>query len=311
MVKIILKLLVLILVLISIFISGCLTSPKEPATSSQINENSQPVAAISVNPASISEGDKVYFNGLGSKDLDGNIISYQWDFGDGDSSSGASVSHTYTRSGKYTILLTVTDNNGAKATDSIKVEVNSQMQTVPQAIPTSTPEIAKFEISISSNYDTSISQKSYQADYGATVPDYMIGNFCCAYKGTFGVGYTAPSFYVNIVNSGNVKIKNIKASIQANVFSTGNGPGWVGTSSDFLFSYFFNPNQAVLNNNPSTYKADEVLSLEPMGSVGRVVNLQSNSLGKGLHKIVVDVYIYSQEPALSWQKRVYYVIENV
>ena len=309
MTKTILKLLLLILVLLSIFISGCLTTSEGPATSIQKKENSQPIAAISVNPASISEGEIISFNGLGSKDLDGNIVSYQWDFGDGDYASDASASHTYTRSGIYTILLTVTDNNGAKATDSIKIEVNS-IQTPLQATPTSTPEIADFEISVSSNYDTPISIESYQSDYGSTVPDHMIDNFCCAYKGTSGVGYSVPCFYINIVNSGNVRIKNIKTSIQANLFSPGNSPAWVSTSPNFLFSYFFNPNQAVLDNNPNTYNADEVLSLEPMGSVGRVVTLQSSDLGEGIHKFVVDVYIYSQEPALSWHKRVYYVIEN-
>ena len=47
-----------------------------------------------------------------SFDLDGDITKYIWDFGDGTTGSGKTTSHVYTSSGKYTIKLEVTDNNG-------------------------------------------------------------------------------------------------------------------------------------------------------------------------------------------------------
>ena len=52
-----------------------------------------------------------------SKDTDGDIVSYIWDFGDGTTSSGMMITHTYSTVGDYTVNLTVIDNDGA--TDSI------------------------------------------------------------------------------------------------------------------------------------------------------------------------------------------------
>jgi len=89
------------------------------------NNNLQPIAAMSASSTSIFEGENISLNGISSKDIDGYIVSYQWEFGDGNSASGASISHMYNISGIYTVLLTIADNKGAKAVDSIKIEVNS------------------------------------------------------------------------------------------------------------------------------------------------------------------------------------------
>jgi PKD repeat protein len=51
------------------------------------------------------------------------IASYSWNFGDGQTSSTANVSHTYTASGSYTATLTVTDAAGATGTASVAITV--------------------------------------------------------------------------------------------------------------------------------------------------------------------------------------------
>jgi PKD repeat protein len=63
------------------------------------------------------------FDGSQSSDPDGNITSYVWDFGDGETATGAGVSHTYAAEGTYPVLLTVTDNDGATDTESQNVPV--------------------------------------------------------------------------------------------------------------------------------------------------------------------------------------------
>jgi len=55
---------------------------------------------------------KIKFDANKSNDPDGQIVSYQWDFGDGSSLQGMVVTHTYTNAGDYEITLTVTDNDG-------------------------------------------------------------------------------------------------------------------------------------------------------------------------------------------------------
>ena len=56
------------------------------------------------------------FDGTGSTDSDGNIVSYAWNFGDGGTSAESAPSHTYAHGGDYTVTLTVTDDRGSSRT---------------------------------------------------------------------------------------------------------------------------------------------------------------------------------------------------
>lgn len=75
----------------------------------------------------VNEGNAVTLNGTGSTDPDGNedIISYNWDFGDGNTGSGAILNHTYLNNGVYTATLTVTDTAGETSTDTATITVNN------------------------------------------------------------------------------------------------------------------------------------------------------------------------------------------
>ncbi len=70
-------------------------------------------------------GTSVAFNGSASSDADGAIVSYAWNFGDGQTGSGATTTHAYpAENGTYQVTLTVTDNNGA--TDAVTKSVSVQ-----------------------------------------------------------------------------------------------------------------------------------------------------------------------------------------
>ena len=64
------------------------------------------------------------FDGGGSSDDQG-ITSYSWNFGDGQSGSGASVGHTYASGGTFTVQLTVTDTIGQTDVESRSVTVST------------------------------------------------------------------------------------------------------------------------------------------------------------------------------------------
>jgi PKD repeat protein len=56
------------------------------------------------------------FDGSGSADPDGSVVSYAWNFGDGATASGKLASHSYAAAGTYTYSLTVTDDLGLTST---------------------------------------------------------------------------------------------------------------------------------------------------------------------------------------------------
>ena len=63
------------------------------------------------------------FDASASLDPDGTVAGHQWDFGDGGSASGAGVSHTFAEEGTYSVLLTVTDDDGETAQKVVSVSV--------------------------------------------------------------------------------------------------------------------------------------------------------------------------------------------
>ena len=77
--------------------------------------NRPPVAVIDELPHAISENQSIMFS-QNSYDIDGEIVEYFWDFGDGNSSSSKEATHIYRIPGEYKITLTVIDDMGG--TDS-------------------------------------------------------------------------------------------------------------------------------------------------------------------------------------------------
>jgi PKD repeat protein len=75
--------------------------------------NEPPIANFTYTADDLS----VIFNAALSDDIDGNISTWNWDFGDDTYGSGEIVTHVYPTSGTYNVTLTVVDDDGAE--DSI------------------------------------------------------------------------------------------------------------------------------------------------------------------------------------------------
>jgi PKD repeat protein/KaiC/GvpD/RAD55 family RecA-like ATPase len=75
--------------------------------------NRFPVALFTESATTVYTGENIYFNASDSCDLDGYIVSYFWDFGDGTNATGVTVSHSYAEDGSHTLNLTVTDDDGS------------------------------------------------------------------------------------------------------------------------------------------------------------------------------------------------------
>lgn len=85
------------------------------------NQNEPPTASFTTTTTGLS----VQVDASTSQDADGTIASYLWDFGDGDTATGAQAGHTYASAGAYDVTLVVVDDDGAQSSTVKTVEVSA------------------------------------------------------------------------------------------------------------------------------------------------------------------------------------------
>jgi glucose/arabinose dehydrogenase len=82
-------------------------------------------AVVTATPSPASVGQTVTFDGSGSRDPNGTIVSYTWDFGDSRTGSGAIATHSYAVAGAYNVSLTVVDNKNLSSRTVLTVTIVS------------------------------------------------------------------------------------------------------------------------------------------------------------------------------------------
>ncbi len=107
------------------------------ASESTDEPNVEPAASFSFLTV---DGLTISVDGSNSIDPDGELVSYAWDFGDGQTADGATSSHAYGDYGTYTVTLTVTDDAGATGVFSADVTLDAPPPPPPPAPePPATP----------------------------------------------------------------------------------------------------------------------------------------------------------------------------
>ncbi|WP_276347879.1 PQQ-dependent sugar dehydrogenase [Daejeonella sp. JGW-45] len=87
--------------------------------------NRKPLASIKVDKTIGATPLNVLLSAAGSRDYDqGDILSYKWKVGN-TSLSGKEIRHSFTKPGTYNVLLTVTDQTGAKGNAAVQVKVGN------------------------------------------------------------------------------------------------------------------------------------------------------------------------------------------
>ncbi len=115
-----------VMVLAITCLTGCFTV--------EVTLNKKPVAVFTANPTEGFAKLTVNFDGSQSYDLDGTIVSYSWNFGDGIVGEGKNISHLYQDDSDlhndginegYAVGLTITDDEGATSTCYQTIYVNN------------------------------------------------------------------------------------------------------------------------------------------------------------------------------------------
>jgi len=102
---------------------GQTTTPRPPGTTTPPPVNQSPVASFAV-PGCVADSECT-FDGSGSSDPDGSIVSYSWSFG----GSGETAKHTFTEAGTFDITLTVKDNKGKENSVTKSVTISAPSTT--------------------------------------------------------------------------------------------------------------------------------------------------------------------------------------
>lgn len=175
------------------------------------SQNASPNAVMALNTSSGFAPLTVTANAFGSTDSDGQIVSYEWNFGDGSAATGNIVSHVYTDGGSYTLSLKVTDDKGGIGTASQVITVTPNLPPVAVAQVSKNQGIAplmvEFNGSASSDSDGVIS--SYKWDFGdgsnavgaRVTHEYAVGSYNATLTVTDNHGQTASkSLNISAVN---------------------------------------------------------------------------------------------------------------
>ena len=128
-----------------------------------------PVAVIDASPLSGLPPLKVDFDGRDSYDPDGLPLTYRWNFGDGATSTGSPVSHTFDDAGVFTVVLRVTNSVGRFGETAVDINViNNRPSAVIVAKPVSGPEdlTVYFDGSGSDDLETPADELIYQWSFG-------------------------------------------------------------------------------------------------------------------------------------------------
>jgi len=163
------------------------------STAQQIVQvNARPVA-VAGEDQRLATGQAVTLDGQRSYDIDGAVIAYQWDLGDGTTKAGSVVEHAYDAPGTYVAALTVQDDAGvanSRASDSVKIEVNSPPVAEAGADRhVATGEVITFDAAGSTDPDGTLIAYLWQFGDGAR-GDGQVVQYAYRRSGVYRVGLT-------------------------------------------------------------------------------------------------------------------------
>ncbi len=205
--------------------------------------NNPPVAVATADTTNGPAPLTVTFDGSSSTDDEGPIDSYDWDFGDGNTGSGITITHTYESAEEFTAKLIVTDDAGASDEATVSITAtNIAPEASFSATPTSgdIPLIVELDASASSDSDGTIEQYDWNFGDGTTAQGITAshiyntaGNFTITLTVTDNVGETgSASTVISAIDPGSL---NAPAGLTATVSGSTVSLSWTDNSDEDAF----------------------------------------------------------------------------
>jgi len=221
-------------------------------------ENTLSVTA-SANPTTVQTGTSVEFNGTAAGGTE--PYTWEWDFGDGSTSTQEDPSHAYSSSGIFTATLTVIDDLGFTDSDTVSIDVNGQL-----SISTDGPYESKVNENITLNATASGGSSPY--DYS-----WDLGNGDSTTGKDVSYAYSNPGIYTitltvednngltsSIETSATIYSDGLMVTLDAPETGTENKPiQFAGSASNgvepYTWNWDFGDGQTSTEQNPThTYE---------------------------------------------------------
>ena len=239
--------------------------------------NKPPTPHIDFNENDLSAKKFIAFRAASSKDLDGKIISYAWDFGDNSPIDyNETALHSYETGGNETVKLTLKDNDGAVSSISQDIHINwpptAKFSVDPQ--DPSKGEPVSFNASSSSDPDGRILEYSWDFGENKVEPDVYTSEFAMH-------TYYRPQKY------------NVTLTVEDDKGSTGS------------FSQLVEVKEIINNNNPIiiSLQPDEKSPQETGSTIIWTVEVMGAENGPMQFQFSLDgqvVQDWSDSPVWSW-----------
>ncbi len=171
-----------------------------------LSNNGYPVADFYTRGLPAGSNQTVYFIAKNSYDTDGTITTYDWNFGDGTTAQGDSVSHTFDADGNYNITLIVTDNNNQKDSLTKIISILTQAPQLPvlyAVIPNNSIQTTlKWQKQEGCSYRLFMSQSDNLNDFTLIADETELATGTNEYTiSNLTAGNEGYNFYIKAVNS--------------------------------------------------------------------------------------------------------------
>jgi PKD repeat protein len=232
----------------------------------EVNAPPAPAFSIPERPVSVSEAAEL--NASASVDVDGEIISYLWEFGDGAMGDGKIVNYAWTSPGVYNVVLTVTDNSGtASATQKFEQEI------FIDAAPTAVAGPAQFVTTSEVQFDGT----------GSTDPESDITSYAWDFgDGTIGTGPKPVHAYVR---PGNYEVSLVVTDASGAPLNTDRDTVAITVNASPIADA--GPTQIVAPNEEFTLSGRA--SLDPDGSISEYLWTMPDGKTKAAERIAVSL----------------------